>query len=175
MDAHRKATRPGHSRSHHSELTRREAVGRLLRGAILVHPLGWRALSIDPQVLAGVQERQPFMASVRRLVEAMAYMGEPFSETDQARLDAAANRRDVVDLVAEIERVLDARSLVTVRINPESRVSVERGAALPRLVEQGWRAFLVKVQNEAGVTGALTMESPQARPVYRRSTGAGSG
>jgi hypothetical protein len=48
---------------------------------------------------------------------------------------------------------------------------VDRAAAPARLVEQGWRAYLVKVRNEAGVTGVLTMESPQARPVYRRGTG----
>ena len=48
MDAHREAKRPGHSPSHDSELTRRDAVGRLLRGAILLHPFGWHALSIDP-------------------------------------------------------------------------------------------------------------------------------
>ena len=48
---------------------------------------------------------------------------------------------------------------------------MDRAAAPARLVEQGWRAYLVKVRNEAGVTGALTLESPQARPVYRRGTG----
>jgi hypothetical protein len=62
------------------------------------------------------------------------------------------------------------RCLVEVRINPEARVSVTRGPAPARLVEQGWRAFLVKVGNEAGLTGRLTLESPQARPVYRPST-----
>ena len=67
---------------------------------------------------------------------------------------------------------LDPRCLLDIRINPESRVSVDRGGATPQLVEQGWRAYLVKVRNEAGVTGALRVESPQARPVYRRSTGA---
>src|SRR5215472_9002759 len=52
------------------------------------------------------------------------------------------------------------------------RAASERGAAAPRLVEQGRRAFLIKVRNEAGVTGVLNMESPQAHPVFRPSTGA---
>ncbi len=121
---------------------------------------------------AGTQaDRQPLVAAVRRLIDAMAFLGEPFSDTDRARLDAAGNLAASADVVAEIERVLDPRCLVVVRINPESRVSVERGAAPARLVEQGWRAFLLKVRNEAGVTGVLTAESPQARPVYRPSTG----
>ncbi len=171
MEIHRETRSPGDPGARRSELTRRDAVGRLLRGAMLAHPLGWRALAVGQPVLAVPQERQPFIAGVRRLFDAMTYLGEPFSESNRAQLEAAANRTDVVDMVAEIEALLDPRCLLIVRISPEARVSVERGAALPRLVEQGWRAYLVKVRNEAGVTGALSVESPQARPVYRRSTG----
>jgi hypothetical protein len=105
------------------------------------------------------------------VIDAMAYLGEPFSDADRALLDAAANMSDEARAVEEIQRVLDARCLLVIRINPESRVSVTRGAAPPRLVEQGWRAFLMKVQNETGATGTLAVESPQARPVYRRGTG----
>src|SRR5262249_33885303 len=42
--------------------------------------------------------------------------------------------------------------------------------AKPELVEQGWRSFLIKVRNEAGVTAQLKAESPQAELVYTRST-----
>src|SRR5215467_1524617 len=146
------------------ELNRRRAIGALLQFAALVHPFG-RAL------LAAV-EVQPLAAQVRRLADAMEYLGEPFSETERERLDAAANLSDQARAIEEIQRVLDARCLFSVRINPESRISVERGAAPARLVEQGWRAFLIKVRNEAGVTGALNLESPQARRVFRPSTGA---
>jgi hypothetical protein len=38
-------------------------------------------------------------------------------------------------------------------------------------VEHGLRAYLIKVRNEAGATGVLKAESPQARPVYRPGTG----
>jgi len=146
------------------ELNRRRAIGALLQFTALVHPFG-RAL------LAAV-EVQPLAAQVKRLADAMEYLGEPFSETERERLDAAANLSDQARAIEEIQRVLDARCLFSVRINPESRISVERGAAPARLVEQGWRAFLIKVRNEAGVTGVLNLESPQARPVFRPSTGA---
>ena len=146
------------------ELNRRRAIGALLQFTALVHPFG-RAL------LAAV-EVQPLAAQVKRLADAMEYLGEPFSETERERLDAAANLSDQTRAIEEIQRVLDARCLFSVRINPESRISVERGAAPARLVEQGWRAFLIKVRNEAGVTGVLNLESPQARPVFRPSTGA---
>lgn len=151
------------------DLTRRAAVGRLLQCSLLAHPAGLRVFAIGRRESA--QDPQPFVAGVRRLFDAMEYLGEPFSESDRATLEAAANRSDTSALLEEIERVVDPRVLLRVRINPEARVSVERGPAPGRLIEQGWRAYLVRVQNEAGVTGSLTIESPQSRPVYRRSTG----
>ena len=147
------------------DITRRDAVGSILHAALLAHPLGSRLLVRTTQ-----PDLQPVIAEVRRLVEAMAYLGEPFSDADRARLDAAANMSDEARAVEEVQRILDPKCLLLVRINPESRVSVERGAAPARLVERGWRAFLMKVRNEAGVTGALMAESPQAKPVYRPGT-----
>jgi hypothetical protein len=120
-------------------------------------------------LLAGLQA-QPFVSQVRRLADAMAYLGEPFDEADLKRIDAAANL-DGAAAVNEIQRILDPHCLLEVRINPESRISVSRAAAPARLVEQGWRAYLVKVRNEAGVTGVLGFDSLQGRPVYRPGTG----
>ena len=145
------------------DVTRRDAVSSILQAALLAHPLGSRLLMMAvPSLTRGDAhtDLQPLMAEVRRLVEAMEYLGEPFAEADRARLDAAANMGDEARAVAEIQRVLDPKCLLVVRINPESRVSTERGAAPARLVEHGWRAFLMKVRNEAGVTGALDAESP---------------
>jgi hypothetical protein len=64
--------------------------------------------------------------------------------------------------VARIEQVLDKYCLAHVQISPESRVKVAAGAAAARLVEQGWRTFLVRVDNEAGVTAELRVRSPNA-------------
>src|SRR5207248_9644257 len=68
--------------------------------------------------------------------------------------------------VREIQEALDPYCLLMVQINPESRVKVARGPAKPELVEQGWRQFLVKVQNEAGVTAELRAVSPNAQPLF---------
>ena len=130
---------------------------------VLAHPLG-------KQLLAAVQT-QPLVAQVGRLIEAMAYLGEPMSDGDRQQIDVAANVPEQARAIEEIQRILDPHCLLTIRINPESRISVDRAAAPARLVEHGWRAYLVKVRNEAGVTGTLSVESPQARPVYRRGTG----
>jgi hypothetical protein len=144
-------------------LSRRRLLGFVFGFTVGVQPLGRR-------LLAAV-EAQPLIAQVRRLVEAMAYLGEPLSDASRERIEAAASITDGAGALAEIQRILDPHCLLAIRINPESRISVERAAAPARLVEQGWRAYLVKVRNEAGVTGVLSLESPQARPVYRRGTG----
>ena len=44
-------------------------------------------------------------------------------------------------------------------------MKLERGPAQPELVEQGWRTFLVKVTNEAGVTARFNIRSPNALPL----------
>jgi hypothetical protein len=144
-------------------LTRRSLLGSMFGFLVFAHPLGTR--------LFAALEAQPLIAQVSRLVEAMAYLGEPLGDADQERITSAASMSDGARALEEIQQVLDPRCLLTIRINPESRISLDRAAAPARLVEHGWRAYLVKVRNEAGVTGVLRLESPQAWPVYRRGTG----
>jgi hypothetical protein len=126
-----------------------------------------RAVRLD----ANGVELQPLLAQVRRVLDAMDALGEPFAATDVTALTAAENAGDAASIAAAVERLLASRCLAEVRINPEARVAVTRGPADARLVEHGWRAFLIKVHNEAGVSARLAMESPQARPVYRPATG----
>ena len=145
---------------------RRSVLRTLAQLALVAVPLG-RTRGIE----AADVELQPLLAQTRRLVEAMRALGEPFPDAEVAALTAAENSGDAAVVTAALDRLLGSRCLVEVRINPESRVSVVRGPAPARLVEQGWRAFLVKVRNEAGVTARLAIESPQARPVYRPATG----
>src|SRR6266581_1906231 len=64
--------------------------------------------------------------------------------------------------VLEMQKILDRHCLIGVNINPESRVKAQEGPAKPELVEQGWRTFLVKVQNEAGITPVLSVDSPNS-------------
>jgi hypothetical protein len=144
-------------------LSRRRLLQSVLGPVFVALPFGTR--------LNAAVDLQPLLSQVRRLVDALEYLGEPLGDTDRGRIDAAGSLTDTVRAVDEIQQILDPHCLLSIRINPESRISVDRAAAPARLVEQGWRAYLVKVRNEAGVTGALTMESPQARPVYRRGTG----
>ena len=107
---------------------------------------------------------QPLAAQIKRVVEALDYQGEPLSPDDRKSLDALlASGGD--DAVEKAQTILDSYCLIGININPESRVKVSQGPAKPVLVEQGWRTFLVKVHNEAGVTAELRAVSPHAQSV----------
>jgi hypothetical protein len=115
-------------------------------------------------IVEGV-EAQPLAVQVNRLREALDYLGTPLSDAENARLDAALKQSDAEALSRGVQGVLDARCLFGVQISPESRVKVSPGPAKPELDQDGWRQFLVKVHNEAGVTAPLKAASPQAMPV----------
>lgn len=66
--------------------------------------------------------------------------------------------------------VLDARVLIEMTINPESLLSVPRGAVPAVLVQGGWRTFLVEVRNEAHTTAPLAFRSPQGGSMGRKSS-----
>src|SRR5262245_38103820 len=94
---------------------------------------------------------QPVAAQTRRLIEALDSIGQPLLDpAERARLDAALASSDEAAALREIQSLLDPHCLFGVVVNPESRVKVARGPADAALLEQGWRAFLVKVRNEAG-------------------------
>jgi hypothetical protein len=113
-------------------------------------------------------EIQPLAAQVRRVIEALDYLGDPLSSTERASLQDAlsAGQSDSAAATGAIQQILDPHCLVMVDINPEMRVAVTQGAASPELVEQGWRTFLIKVHNQAGATGELRVVSPNAQSVH---------
>jgi hypothetical protein len=120
-------------------------------------------------LVAGV-DVQPVKAGVKRLVEALDYLGQPLSAEQKTKLDDALANSDDAKALQAIQETLDPLALVGVTINPESRVKVTRGPAEAELVQNGWRVFLVKVANEAGVTSKLRASSPNALPIYTRSS-----
>lgn len=123
---------------------------------VLLAVAGGQAAPVEPQ---------PFLASVRQLLDATDYLGTPFSSADRQTLEAAVQANDA-EALDQACAVLDAHSLFVVNINPEQRVKVAQGAAKPELDEAGWRQFLVRVNNEAGVTAKLQCQSAVAKPAY---------
>jgi hypothetical protein len=109
---------------------------------------------------------QPFTAEVKRLVEATDYLGSPFSAQEKEEIARLTSAPSSNEGEARLQGLLDAHCLFGVQINPEMRVKVSQGAAKPDLVEQGWRIFLVKIQNESGTTAELRALSPNALSLY---------
>jgi hypothetical protein len=110
-------------------------------------------------------EWQPLSAQLRRVAEALSFQGAPLAPGDQRALDSLlAQGGD--DAVEQAQKILDPYCLLGVQINPESRVKVSVGPAKHMLIEQGWRTFLVKVHNEAGVTTELRAMSPHAQSLF---------
>jgi hypothetical protein len=121
------------------------------------------ALFADDLPVVTAVEHQPLAAQVMRLVEAMQILGEPLPPAEVAQLQklaAATSAKPAA--VAAMQKILDRHCLAGININPESRVKAQEGPAKAELVEQGWRSFLIKVQNEAGVTPVLSVASPNA-------------
>jgi hypothetical protein len=119
---------------------------------------------LSPERSAKV-EPQPFLAALRSLMDAADFLGTPFSATERTTLERCMESNNA-ESVAQAEALLDARCLFVVNINPEQRVKVARGAAKAELDEGGWRQFLVRVDNEAGVTAPLRADSPFAKMGY---------
>src|SRR5690242_16821824 len=72
-------------------------------------------------------EAQPFKANAKRIADALEIVGEPLKKDEKAALDKALEFKDDTEAVVAIQKVLDARCLAGVNINPESRVKVARG------------------------------------------------
>lgn len=144
--------------------------GRLALVAVLLVGSLTTAAAADALPKVTNMEYQPLAAQVKRVALALETLGSPLTAEQQAALNKAL-ANDKPDLaVQQIQDVLDPLCLAGVTVNPESRVKVAAGPAARKLMQHGWRVFLVKVQNDAGVTAELRTSSPNAAPLHRRST-----
>ena len=108
---------------------------------------------------------QPFKAQIKRLIQAKDFLGEPFTEATKSKIELAFNLKNEAEAIIQVQQIIDLQCLIDIQINPESRVKVEEGPANPVLIENGWRNYLVKIRNEAGVTAPLGLSSPNALPL----------
>ena len=114
-------------------------------------------------------EAQPLIAQINRVVEALTFVGEPLPADVLADIKSASALSDNAESVKRLQEILDSRCIALIEINPESRVKAQAGPARKELVQNGWRSFLVKVLNNAGVTSELRVASPNAKPILRRT------
>ncbi len=116
-------------------------------------------------------EFQPLAAQVKRVAQALDLLGSPLTKGEQEALDRASSATDPAAGVSQIQEVLDPLCLAMVDINAESRVKVAEGPAPKKLMQQGWRVFLVKVENDPSVHSALRVSSPNAARLQIPSSG----
>jgi hypothetical protein len=139
--------------------------------AVVLHPAGFGATQPSRSVPRPEVPLQPLAQQARRIETALGYLGQPLAPGDRAAIDAAVSSADEAAAVQQLQTTLDNHVLAVVRVNAESRVSVEQGPAKPELVEAGTRLFLVKVLNEGQVTAPLRVQSPNSGNVFVTSNG----
>lgn len=140
-----------------------------LIAAVAITAPSVQADNLEP---VGNVERQPLVAATQRLVEAMAYAGSPLPDRVIKQLETAWKLEDARKCVLAIQAALDSECIAEININAESRVKISEGPGPKELMQQGWRALLVKVHNQAGINPELKVESPNAAPLYQKGRGA---
>jgi len=108
--------------------------------------------------------RERLSANVAEILRVMAEAGRPISGPDRAAL-AAADALPDADAVGRIQEVLNRYALAEVHLDDEAWFSVAPASKDPAdrpLAQRRWSTFLVKVHNEARVTGPLEVRSIQA-------------
>src|SRR6266498_1199193 len=78
---------------------------------------------------------QPLAQHVRRVEDALNYLGQPLPPAVTEKINAAMGLDREEQAVSTIQRLLDPFVLAVVNINAESRVKVTQGEAKPELVE----------------------------------------
>ena len=108
---------------------------------------------------------QPLLAQVHRLAEALDLVGRPLDKETLARIATIKSLDSDQQVVAAIQKTLDPFCLAVVDIQPSGPAKVTSEPAVRKLLEQGWRTFLIKVINRPGRTGRMFVESPNAQPL----------
>jgi hypothetical protein len=105
---------------------------------------------------------QPLLAQITRLTQALETVGDPLPVTVVEQLKKLSDEKNAV---TEVQKLLDPLCLASVTIAKDGTVKITPLHKQPDLVEQGWRTWLIKVNNLAESTGSLVYESPNAKAV----------
>ena len=112
-----------------------------------------------------VVDRQPLVAQVTRLEQALKHLGAPLSADSLSQLKEAKALAADQAIAARVQQILDPLCLAAVVLDAhQSPVVISRNLAVP-LEEQGWRTFLIKVVNPAESRARLRIDSPNGRPL----------
>ena len=115
----------------------------------------------------GDVELQPLAAQVQRVAQALDLLGSPLSTEQQQALDKAVAEGDAKAGVLGIQAVLDPLCLAWRRHQSgKPRQSGRRARRRRSSCSMAGASFWSRSHNEAGVTAALRVASPNAAPIY---------
>jgi hypothetical protein len=106
---------------------------------------------------------QPYFAGVNRAIEALAKLGAPISVADAQQIAALTHQNDAAAVDAA-EQILRRYTVANISIDSAESARVMLGGAQRTLIEQGWRAFLLKVVNPSGRTDNMFFSSGWETP-----------
>ena len=110
-------------------------------------------------------EAQPLKAQVKRVSQALEFLGHPLPASARLQLEKADRMNGDAEVANAVQQILDPLTIGEVIIPESGEIHFIPSEAPPALLEQGWRAFLVKALNERGSTAILRADSPGARPI----------
>jgi hypothetical protein len=134
-------------------LRRREMLRGLLASGFFCFS---RSLHADPPPLISVEQ-------VKRIVEALRFVDQPLPDTEVSQLLALAGNPTEAN-ARQLETMLDRYTLLRIQLDGFGIGRAMSGGAAPRLAEQGWRSFLVRVENPSRLSGPLILVSTSAIP-----------
>ena len=106
---------------------------------------------------------QPYFAGVKRALDVLAKLGAPVTATDEQQIALLARQNDN-DAVSAAEAILGRYTLATLSIESDRSVHIAPGGAPRQLLEQGWRIFLLRVENPATKTDSIQFSSGLQTP-----------
>ncbi len=109
-------------------------------------------------------DAQPLLVLTNRLCEGMQSIGAPFTPEQLAVLKALESEPDDAKITSRIQELLDPMCVAAVEIGIDGKTKVTPSAQV-ELMENGWRAMLIKVVNRVGNQSRLRVDSPNARPI----------
>lgn len=110
-------------------------------------------------------EAQPLLAQVKRLQQALEFLGQPVSAETKKTLDSLRESDGPAKVSEAVQKSLDPLCIARVELDADGVTKVTPLGKQFDLVEQGWTSYLVKVVNKSGAKAALRADSPNARNV----------
>ena len=108
---------------------------------------------------------QPMLSQVHRLSEALNVVGNPLDQSTLERISKIKTLKSDLKITNQIQEMFDPLCLAKVKIQKDGPSKVSLGSAKPKLIEQGWRTFLIKIINPHKKVGRFIIESPNSKPI----------